>query len=105
MSRTLLALSLGLLISAGAAQTAPKPNPQTSQNQNSAQAPVKKNPLVPYAGNWIGAFEDKPWILLNLNLVGEQFSGSLQRANKVDLNDNGEIAMVQLNLLGGPKRA
>ncbi len=106
MSRTLLALSLVLIVSGGSAQTAPKSNPSTAQNpspaqnQSSAQnqsatkAPVKVNPLVPYAGNWIGAFENKPWILLNLNLVGDKFSGSLQRANKFDIRDDGELKHV-----------
>ena len=87
MSRALLAFSLLLLASVVIAQTAPpKPNPNSPPV--ATQAPVKKNPLVPYAGNWIGAFEDKPWILLGLNLTGEQFSGSLQRAKSIDLNDS-----------------
>jgi hypothetical protein len=92
MSRALLACSFLLLVSGAIAQTTPKPNPNSPQG--TAQAPVKKNPLVPYAGNWIGAFEGKPWILFNLNLSGEQFSGSLQRAKTIDLNDNGELKHV-----------
>lgn len=92
MSRALLACSLVLLVAAATAQTTPKPNPNSPAG--AAQTPVKKNPLVPYAGNWIGAFEEKPWILLNLNLVGEKFSGSLQRTKTVDLNDNGELKHV-----------
>ncbi len=100
MSRALLACSLLLLISGATAQTAPKPNP--SSPQGTAQAPVKKNPLVPYAGNWIGAFENKPWILLNLNLSGEQFSGSLQRAKSIDLNDNGELKHVSDEFVTDP---
>ncbi len=90
MSRALLALSILLSLSAAIAQTAPKPN----SAPNSSQPVVKKSPLLPYAGNWIGAFENKPWILLNLNLVGEQFSGSVQRARSIDLNDNGELKHV-----------
>ena len=31
---------------------------------------------------------------MNINLAGEKFSGSLQRAKSVDLNDNGEIKHV-----------
>ena len=89
MSRVLLACSLLLFVSTATAQTASKPNPNSPQG--ATQTPVKKNPLLPYAGNWIGAFEGKPWILLNLNLVGEQFSGSLQRTKTIDLNDNGEL--------------
>jgi len=92
MRRALLAFSLVLFLSTAIAQTAPKPN--ANSPQGAAHAPVKKNPLVAYAGNWIGAFEEKPWILLNLNLIGEQFSGSLQRAKSIDLNDNGELKHV-----------
>ncbi len=92
MSRALLACSLLLLVTAAVAQTTPKPNPNSPAG--AAKAPIKKNPLVAYAGNWIGAFEQRPWILLNLNLAGEKFSGSLQRAKTVDLNDNGELKHV-----------
>lgn len=63
-------------------------------NQNGAQTPVKKNPLVPYAGNWSCSLDSRPWFLLNLNLAGEQFSGSLQRARSFQLNDNGEVKQV-----------
>lgn len=42
----------------------------------------------------MSTFEDKPWMLLNLNLAGEQFSGSMQRAKKIDMNDNGELKHV-----------
>ena len=94
MSRALLAFSLLMVATVLIAQTAPPPKPNPNSPQGVAQAPVKKNPLVPYAGNWIGAFEDKPWILLNLNLAGEQFSGSLQRAKTIDLNDNGDLKHV-----------
>ncbi len=102
MSRALLACSLLLLMSGAIAQTVPKPNPNPNSPQGSAHGPVKKNPLVPYAGNWIGAFEDKPWILLNLNLSGEQFSGSLQRTRTVDFNDNGEIKHVSEDFVTYP---
>lgn len=98
MSRLLLACSLLFFVSTTIAQTAPQPN----QTQGGAKAPVKKNPLLPYAGNWIGAFENKPWILLNLNLSGEQFSGSLERATKIELNDNGEIKHVSDEFVNDP---
>jgi len=42
----------------------------------------------------MGTFEGKPWMLLNLNLIGDQFSGSMQRAKSIDLNDNGELKHV-----------
>lgn len=100
MSRALLAFSLLLFVSAAVAQTAPQPN--SNQAQGAAKAPVKKNPLLPYVGNWIGAFDNKPWILLTLNLSGEQFSGSLQRAKSFELSDNGEIKKVSAEFITNP---
>jgi len=41
-------------------------------------------------------------MLLNLNLVGEQFSGSMQRAKKIDMNDNGEIKHVSEEFSNDP---
>ena len=79
---------LGLLTSLGVAQTQPKPN------QGTGQPAVKKSPLIPYAGNWIGTFDGKPWMLLNLNLVGEQFSGLIDRAREFEFADNGELKKV-----------
>jgi hypothetical protein len=70
------------------AQAPANPNPTPGQ------APVKKNPLLPYAGNWICTLDNKPWFVLSLNLVGEQFSGSLQRVRSFDLNDSGEVKRV-----------
>jgi len=100
MPRVLLAFSLLLFVAAAVAQTAPPPH--VNSPQATAKVPVKKNPLLPYAGNWIGAFDNKPWILLTLNLSGEQFAGSLQRAKKVDLSDNGEIKHVSDEFVTNP---
>jgi hypothetical protein len=97
MSRVLLAISLLLLASVAIAQTSSRPSSISAQG--AAQPPVKQNPLVPYAGNWVSTFEDKPWMLLSLNLVGEQFSGSMQRAKKINLNDNGEVNHVSEEFL------
>jgi hypothetical protein len=87
---------LGLLPFLAFAQTPP------TTSQASGQPPVKKSPLVPYAGNWVGTFESKPWMLLNLNLVGEQFSGSMQRAKSIDINDNGELKHVSEEFSNNP---
>lgn len=89
MSRAVLVAVAACLLVSGAVAQAP-----AARNPGAAQTAVKKSPLIPYAGNWIGAFEGKPWLILNLSLVGEQFSGSLQHARKIDLNDNGELKHV-----------
>ena len=65
-----------------------------NQNAGATQAPAKKNPLVPFAGNWVCTLDNKPWFLLNLNLIGQQFSGSLQRARTFELSDSGEVKRV-----------
>ena len=94
---TLVTTALSLLVSFAVAQTsAAKPS------QPSGTATVKRNPLVPYAGNWVSTFEGKPWMLLNLNLVADQFSGSMQRTKKIDLNDNGELKHVSEEFSNDP---
>jgi len=91
--RVALPLLLGLLSALVAAQTQPK------SGQGTAQGVVKKSPLAPYAGNWYSMFEGKPWMLLNLNLSGEQFSGSLQRSRDFAFSDNGELKRVSDEIL------
>ncbi len=44
-------------------------------------------------------FEGKPWMLLSLNLSGEQFSGSLQRSRDFTFADNGELKHVSDEIL------
>jgi hypothetical protein len=90
------ALSLALLLLPAFSQV-PAAKPGSSQSQPQAQA--KKSPLIPYAGNWIGTFENKPWLILNLNLIGEQFSGSLQHPQNFELNDNGELKKISENFV------
>jgi hypothetical protein len=81
---------------AAAIAQAPATRPPANQIQG------KKSPLVPYAGNWVGIFEGKPWMILNLSVVGEQFSGALQRTSAVDLNDNGELKKVSEEFVTEP---
>jgi hypothetical protein len=68
--------------------------PAAKPGSPQAQPKPKPSPLIPYAGNWIGSFENKPWLILNLSLHGEQFSGSIQRLQKLEFNDNGELKKV-----------
>ena len=83
----LIAVLVGLLFSSALSQTpAAKPG--------SPATPVKKSPLLPYAGNWIGTFENQPWLILSLGLSGEQFSGAIRRPQKFEFNDNGELKKI-----------
>ncbi len=83
MTLVLLVISLGLI---GAAQTST--NPQTPN------APVRKSPLAPYAGAWIGMFEGHAWMSIRLNLQAAQISGSMQRAHDYKFNNNGGLLSV-----------
>ena len=44
-------------------------------------------------------FNGKPWLLLSLNLSGEQFSGSLQRSRDFSFNDNGDLKRVSDDII------
>ena len=62
-----------------------------------SQAPPKAkpvNPLLEYAGEWTSVFEGKVWLSLQLELRGEQLTGSLVRPLKVEISDNGGINSV-----------
>lgn len=87
------------LLPSGQAQTPAtgKPGasqPSTTAKAGAAQAPVKKNPLAAYAGNWVGTFEGKPWMVLNLALAEPNFSGTLRRPESVEFSDNGELKKI-----------
>ena len=84
---TLAAVAVLLLFSSALSQT---PAPKTG----SPATQVKKSPLIPYAGNWVGILENKPWLVLSLSLAGEQFSGSLQHPHNLEFNDNGELKKI-----------
>ena len=80
---TLLAMSLSML--AIAQQTAKPPAPG---------AAVKKSPLADYAGAWIGAVDNHPFVLVRLNLAANQITGSLLRPKDLQYNNNGSIKSV-----------
>ena len=87
MKRLAIAIMIVLaLSSAGWTQTSSRP---TKPNQ-----PVKKSPLAGYAGTWIGTFEERPWLTVQLTLQDQQLSGSLRRAHDLKFNDAGEIKSV-----------
>ena len=52
------------------------------------------SPLLEYAGQWTSVFDGKVWLNLQLELRGEQLTGSLVRPQKVEINDNGGIKSV-----------
>ncbi len=64
---------------------------QTSSRPAAPNAPVKKSPLAGYAGTWVGTFDERPWLTVQLALQGQTLSGSLRRANDLKFNDAGEL--------------
>ncbi len=98
LRRALLAL-LCIAASIAVAQTQTPASPQSKQSSGQAQAKVKKSPLVPFVANWYSLFNGKPWLLLSLNLSGEQFSGSLQRSREFAFKDNGDLKSVSDDIL------
>ncbi len=65
-----------------------------SQTSSTQVKPIKKSPLAGYAGTWTGTFEQRPWLTVQLTLQGQQFSGSLRRANDLKFNDAGNLKSV-----------
>lgn len=52
------------------------------------------SPLAEYAGDWISTFEGKLWLLLQLELHGEQLTGSLTHSRDLEVNDDGGLKSV-----------
>jgi hypothetical protein len=81
-----LAISIMMVLSLSSASWS-----QSSSRQPTANQPVKKSPLTGYAGTWVGNFEDRPWLTVQLALQGQALSGSLRRAHDLKFNDAGEL--------------
>lgn len=62
----------------------------------------KVSPLAPYAGMWTSSFEGKVWLSLQLELHGDQLSGSLLHPHNLELNDNGELKSVSEEEISDP---
>lgn len=54
----------------------------------------KVSPLAEYAGIWTATFDGKIWLSLQLELHGDQLTGSLVHAHSFEMNDNGELKSV-----------
>lgn len=67
---------------------------QTSMTPAMQNAPARKAPMAEYAGGWSGFFEGHAWFVMRLSLQGNQITGTLQRAPKIELNDQGELKSV-----------
>ena len=52
------------------------------------------SPLVQYAGEWTSVFDGKVWLRLQLELHGEQLTGSLIHPKNITMNDNGDLKSI-----------
>jgi hypothetical protein len=59
--------------------------------------PSKPQPVSPYAGyvgDWISTLDGKVWLLLQLELHGDQLTGWLTHPHDIEMNDEGGIRSV-----------
>jgi hypothetical protein len=80
VKRLLLSLVVMLMAAAGWCQAPPKAKPVS--------------PLLEYAGLWTAEFDGKVWLILRLELRGDQMSGSLVHPKSIEMNDNGGLKSV-----------
>ncbi len=61
-----------------------------------AKAATKQqvSPFAEYAGDWIGILDGKVWLLLQLEVHGEQLTGWLTHPHDLELNDEGDLRSV-----------
>lgn len=64
-----------------------------SGSANPAKAP-KVSPFAEYAGDWVSTLDGKVWLLLQLELHGEQLTGWLTHSRDLEMNDEGGLRSV-----------
>ena len=68
---------------------------QTSMSPAMQNAPARKASLTEYVGSWIGTFQGHTWLTIRLVQSGDRLSGTLQRAQEVKLNNQGDVESVR----------
>jgi hypothetical protein len=51
----------------------------------------KASPFAEYAGDWIATLDGKVWLLLQLELHGDQLTGWLTHSRDLEMNDDGGL--------------
>ena len=87
MKRLFLVVALLSLPLAGWCQT---PNP-SSPKPGKIQV---VSPFAEYVGDWIATLDGKVWLLLQLELHGEQLTGWITHPHDLELNDEGGLRSV-----------
>jgi hypothetical protein len=67
---------------------------QTSMSPALQNAPARKSLPEEYAGSWIAVVQGHTWLTIRLAQTGDQLTGTIQRAQNVQLNDQGDVASV-----------
>ena len=67
---------------------------QTSMSPAMQNAPARKTSLMEYVGSWIGTFQGHTWLTIRLMKSGDQLTGTLERAQDVQFNDQGDVESV-----------
>ena len=52
------------------------------------------SPFAQYAGDWVSTLDGKVWLLLQLELHGEQLTGWLTHSRDLEMNDEGGLRSV-----------
>ena len=62
--------------------------------KTAAEKTPAPSPFADYAGDWVATFEGKAWLLLEIELKGDQVSGWLTHARDLEMNDEGGLRSV-----------
>jgi hypothetical protein len=56
--------------------------------------PQQVSPYAEYVGDWISTLDGKVWLLLQLELHGDQLTGWLTHPHDIEMNDEGGLRSV-----------
>jgi hypothetical protein len=74
---------------------------QTSLSPAMQDAPARTSSLAEYVGSWIGVFQGHTWLTIRLAQNGDQLAGTLQRAQEVQFNHQGDVESVSVEKWSG----
>lgn len=87
MKRLLIAFAL-LAVPVAVLAQAPKAGSAVASKEQ------RVSPLAEYVGEWVSTFDGKVWLLLQLELHGDQLTGSLTHSRDLEVNDEGGLKSV-----------
>jgi hypothetical protein len=66
----------------------------TKPNTAKASKEQQVSPFAEYVGDWVSTFDGKVWLLLQLELHGDQLTGWLTHSRDLEVNDEGGLKSV-----------